>query len=296
MENHSATSWFAPPPQLLDVGHSRVAYRVSGQGPDIVFIHGWPLHGATFRDVVELVRDDFTCHVIDLPGAGFSEWDQDSPISIRDHARTVRQVIDQLGLERFALVGHDSGATIARWVADGDERVSGIVMGNTEIPGHRSTLLQLYLWTAKLPGGRALLPWTLSVPWLRRSPMVLGGCFQDVRAAEGAFESLFLEPMKRSKQVAAGQMRLLDGFDWAAVDGLADVHRRLRPPVQLIWGTDDPFFPLREARRMLNQFGGGAELVTLEGRKLFAHEESPDEFAAAMRGFLERCFADSSAN
>jgi haloalkane dehalogenase len=58
-------------------------------------------------------------------------------------------------------------------------------------------------------------------------------------------------------------------------------------PVQLIWGEDDPFFPLAGARRMLAQFAGGARLEVIPRAKLFAHEDHPAEFAALARPFLE---------
>jgi len=286
-----AIDWLSPPTHYIDVGHSQVPHRAVGQGPDVLFVHGWPLHGATFRRLLPYLTDAFTCHLIDLPGTGFSRWDASSLISIRDHATTVQRIVAALGLKRYALVAHDSGGTVARWAAHEDDRVAGIVLGNTEIPGHHPFLLQMYLWLGALPGGQSILPRTLSVPWLRDSPFVMGGCFRDPKAAEGTFHELFIEPMIASKRTTAGQLRLLSGFDWSAVDDLAGVHRRSRAPVQLIWGTDDPFFPLDRARPMMDQFAGGAELVTIDGGKLFVHEESPAEFGGAMRPFLERCFA-----
>src|SRR5262245_49620105 len=60
----------AAPTERIDVGHSRVAYYRFGSGPDLVFVHGWPLHAATFRKVVPELATAFTCHLIDLPGAG----------------------------------------------------------------------------------------------------------------------------------------------------------------------------------------------------------------------------------
>ena len=127
---------FGAPVELIDLGHSRVPYYRVGRGPDVFFVHGWPLHAATFRDIVPKLADRFTCHLIDLPGAGDSEWGPQSKISVRDHADSVRSVIQQIGLQDFAFVAHDSGGYIARLVAAGDARATALVMGNTEIPGH----------------------------------------------------------------------------------------------------------------------------------------------------------------
>jgi hypothetical protein len=35
------------PDRMLDVGHAKLAYYRFGQGPDVVCVHGWPLHAAT---------------------------------------------------------------------------------------------------------------------------------------------------------------------------------------------------------------------------------------------------------
>ena len=37
------------PDRFLDVGAGEVAYRRVGNGPDVLFVHGWPVSGATFR-------------------------------------------------------------------------------------------------------------------------------------------------------------------------------------------------------------------------------------------------------
>ena len=62
----------APPHRHLDVGAGEVALRTVGTGPDVLFVHGWPVSGATFRLLLPHLVDHLTCHVIDLPSAGSS--------------------------------------------------------------------------------------------------------------------------------------------------------------------------------------------------------------------------------
>src|SRR5688572_15138866 len=46
--------------------------EVHGQGPALVLIHGWAMHGGIFAPLLrELVRD-FEVHLVDLPGHGLS--------------------------------------------------------------------------------------------------------------------------------------------------------------------------------------------------------------------------------
>src|SRR5690242_12099054 len=81
------------PHAFLDVGRSRLAYRRFGRGPDVLFLHGWPLHSATFRRVVHRLAGDFTCHLFDLPGTGQTETPEDATIDFPSHAATVRGAI-----------------------------------------------------------------------------------------------------------------------------------------------------------------------------------------------------------
>ena len=59
------------PDRYLDVGAGEAAYRCVGTGPDVLFVHGWPVSSATFRKLLPHLVDHVTCHVIDLPGAGY---------------------------------------------------------------------------------------------------------------------------------------------------------------------------------------------------------------------------------
>jgi pimeloyl-[acyl-carrier protein] methyl ester esterase len=45
---------------------------VAGNGPPLVLLHGWAMHGGAFAPLVERLRDRHTLHVVDLPGHGYS--------------------------------------------------------------------------------------------------------------------------------------------------------------------------------------------------------------------------------
>jgi hypothetical protein len=37
------------PPQWIEVDNAKLAYRRIGSGPDVLFVHGWPLSSSTWR-------------------------------------------------------------------------------------------------------------------------------------------------------------------------------------------------------------------------------------------------------
>ncbi|WP_394833102.1 alpha/beta hydrolase [Pendulispora rubella] len=279
------------PHDVIDVGHSRIAHWRFGQGPDLLFVHGWPLHAATFRHLVPRLSARFSCHLIDLPGTGHTTSESDPPVGLREHAATVRRVVDELGLKRFAYVGHDSGGSAVRIAAKDDPRVAGMLLGNTEIPGHHPWLIETAMKGLRvLPGAVRLYGACLRMEWFRQSMFAFGAFFTHSRSVEGEFREWFVQPMLDAFPVLRGQMRLIQQFDPRVVDDLAEVHRHLKAPTLLIWGSADTLFPLEKAKAMVDQFRGGAEIRVISDAGLMGHEDRAEEFLAHAEPFLSRCF------
>ncbi len=256
------------PDRYIDVGAGEVALRTVGTGPAVLFVHGFPVSGATFRRLLPHLVDDVTCHVIDFPGAGSSRFDDDTPITIQRHVETVRRVIDELGVQDVALVGHDSGGMLARHAGAGDARVRAFGLINTEQPQGLSWRFRSFLWARHLPGFGRTFGWICGRPRLRRVGMVLGDAFADRSLLDGEFDEFFLRPLNEIPARRNAAERLLKSFDTKYVDELGDLHRRIDVPVQLVWGDQDPFFPVERAREMVSTFPD-AHLTEVVGAGLF---------------------------
>ncbi len=270
-----------PPDRFLDVGAGEVAHRQVGRGPDVLFVHGWPVSGATFRTLLPHLSDHVTCHVIDLPGAGSSRFTATTSLTVDDHVRSVRRVVDQLGLDSVAVVGHDSGGLIARHALAGDPRVRSFGLLDTEQPGGLSRRFRSFLTMRRLPGVGAGLGWVAGRSRIRRLRLVLGDAFADPSLLDGEFDEFFLQPLHRSLEHRHAAVRLLRSFDVRLVHELAELHRRIDVPVHLVWGERDAFFPVAAAEEMVATFPD-ARLTVIDGAGLFVHEERPAEVARAL--------------
>lgn len=275
------------PHDRVEAGDATLAHWRFGHGPDVVLVHGWPLWSATWRAIVPALARRFTVHLFDLPGVGFSPMATSGRSTFASHARALRAAIDALGLGSYALVSHDSGAVVARLVAADDPRVRAFVMGNTELPNHEAWQVHAYVTATKIPSVARALMRAMRFGLLRRSPFAFGGCFADARFADGEFRRLFVDPIVASPAVADGHLALVRDLDFDVIRQLDATHARIAAPTLLVWGPDDPFFPIAKARRVTGQFPGGARLVEIPG-KLFAHEERPDAFVAHVGPFLAR--------
>ena len=268
------------PDRYLDVGAGEAAYRVVGTGPDVLFVHGWPVSSATFRTLLPHLVDHVTCHLVDLPSAGSSRFDADTPMSISQHTETVKRVVDLLELDQVAVVGHDSGGMIARHAMVGDPRLRAMGLINTE-PPDPSWRFKSFIASRHLPGLSAGLGWVAGKPRVVRSRAVFGDAFADRSLLGGEFTEFFLTPLHESQLHRDAAVKLLRSFDMHHVTDLAAIHRRLDVPVQLVWGDKDPFFPVEKAKAMVAGFPD-ARIAVIEGAGLFSHEERPAEVAQAL--------------
>jgi haloalkane dehalogenase len=269
------------PDRFLDVGAGEVAYRRVGTGPDVLFVHGWPVSGATFRTLLPALTEHVTCHVIDLPGSGSSRFDAATTLTVDQHITSVRRVLDILELDDVAVVGHDSGGLIARHALAGDPRLRAMGLVDTEQTRGLSWRFKAFLAARHAPGFGGGLSWAAARPRLRRSPLVLGGAFVDRTLLDGEFDELFLRPLHERPERRSAAIRLLRSFDPHHVRELATLHERITVPVKLVWGEQDPFFPVAWAEEMVGTFPD-ADLTVVAGAALFSHEERPDEVAAAL--------------
>jgi pimeloyl-ACP methyl ester carboxylesterase len=277
----------APVEQSIRVGEASVRCRQEGSGPAVVFVHGFPLSGMTWDGVVLHLRDRFTCYTPDLIGLGGSRSAAADDYSSQGQARALQATLRQLGVDSYALVGNDTGGWIARELALIDKpRVSRLVLTNTEIPFHRPPWIPIYQAMAHVPGFRAVMQQALKIRALRRSPLVFGGCFQDLTHLDGAFHRRFVESLIESDDRMEGAMRFLRKMKFSRLDEFRHLHRQLMLPVLFVWGADDPTFPESRAREMLPQFPNVAGFHVVKDAKLFVYEEHPQEVAGHIGRFL----------
>jgi len=282
------TAWFlSHPKQLLDTGSARIAYRRIGTGPPLLLVHGWPFSSLSFRKLARLLSARFSCYLPDTPGLGETVWGPETRFEFAAQAETFRKLVDGLGLHAYALLAHDTGASIARRLAQIDpSRVTRLVLLNTEIPGHRPPWIPLYQRLLALPGSAFSFQLTLRSAAFRRSGMGYGGCFHDPARLDDDFVACFVRPLLASSERMQGVARYLRGIDWAMVDGFATTHAAIRAPVLLVWGADDPTFPVARARPMVSQFADCRGIHEIPAARLLVHEERASEVAAAAIEFL----------
>lgn len=237
----------------------------------------------TYRSVVEALANDFTCHLIDLPMAGRSQWTDATPKGLSAIVTSLVRALNQIDLPpTFGLVGFDSGGGIARAAAATmPERISGLVLGNTETPGHHSRLFRVMFKALKHRLIRGSIPLAMRTRLGRY--LMLRDAVADTSMIESVFKPLFLDPLVQSKRHLHAAIQMAATCDARDFDVLREAHAQITAPVKLVWGTDDPWFKLDNCKKMIEQFAGPVELVEIPGAKFLVHEEHPQRFADEIR-------------
>ena len=272
----------------LDTELATVAYREFGSGVPLVMIHGFPFHGATFRELVGELRDSYRCILLEMPGLGSSTFKNDGkPETFYGMAEILREAIQQLQLERYVLVGFDSGGAMGRHIAAKEkDRVSAMILMNTEIPGSRPPYLPFFSKLLRLPGSHGIMRRMLRWKRFAHSNMIMGGCYYDRSRLNDEFWQLYLLPVLDDDARFKMVVGTLRDFDWPGIDGLTQIHREITAPVGFIWGRNCTIFPEAEARQMSGQFQHVLGFASVENAKLMVHEEQPQQVAEHIRGYL----------
>ena len=109
---------------------SHLYYKDWGEGPVVVFSHGWPLSSDAFEDqMLFLAERGFRTIAFDRRGHGRScqPWQGHH---IDQYAQDLHEAIEQLKLTEFSLVGHSTGgAVVTRYTTKfGQNKVKKLVL------------------------------------------------------------------------------------------------------------------------------------------------------------------------
>ena len=119
--------------RFVDANGIRQHVVIGGDGPPLLLVHGWPENWYAWRFMMPTLAQDFTVVAVDQRGIGLSSTPADGYDSATLGDDLVA-LMDELGHERFALVGHDTGYIISyALAADHRDRVARMVVA--EIPG-----------------------------------------------------------------------------------------------------------------------------------------------------------------
>jgi 3-oxoadipate enol-lactonase len=254
----------------IGVPNASLHCSVTGEGPPLLFVHGFPLSGAMWQAAVARLGPAWRCIVPDLRGHGQS--DATPAVTISDLADDLAAVLDQAGEPRpVVLCGLSLGGIIAfEFFRRFRPRLAALVLCNTRAQ-------------AEPPEGVA-----------RRAALAETALATGTAAAIAPLQDALFSPHTAAATRA----------EWAALMartpplGVAATARALagRPdstptlaridcPTLVVAGSDDALTPPTLLRDLQAQIRGAAYAEIPRAGHL-PPVEQPDAFVAALRAFL----------
>ncbi|HEX7279662.1 MAG TPA: alpha/beta hydrolase, partial [Solirubrobacterales bacterium] len=274
------------PPDIDGVTHHWVRvrgmdfhYAEAGTGDDVVLcLHGWPQHWYEWRHLMPALADRHRVLALDLRGYGWSDAPPDG-YEKENLADDVLAVLDELGIERVKLVGHDWGGWIGFLLAlRTPERFERYLALNILPPWTSTRAMAPHLW-------RFWYQWMISSPGvgyrLHRSgkfiPKVLvGGSVRKEAwddATIHAFSDTFTQPARARAAVQTYRTFTLQEAPKMMRGRYADAH--LSVPTRLVFGTGDFALPA-SALRGYERHADAMELDLVDNCGHFIVDEMPD--------------------
>lgn len=236
--------------KYLVLHRERVAYQDVGDGDTLLLIHGIAGSSATWRAVIPQLSKSYRVVAPDLPGHGKSAKPR-GDYSLGAFAVWLRDLLDELGITRVAVVGHSLGGGVAMQFA-------------YQHPGYCQRLILINsgglgpdvartLRILSAPGAEFVLPLIAPKPVLNlgnklRSWFASAG-IQSPRGGElwNAYASL---SDRQTQQAFLRTLRAVVDYRGQAVSALNRLDE-LPPdlPTMAIWGDQDRIIPVEHGLR-----------------------------------------------
>jgi len=282
----------------VDVDGITVNFAVSGSGPPLLLLHGYPQNHLMWRHVAPALAVDHTVVLADLRGYGDSAKPAPDAAGLvyskRLMARDQVELMRQLGFGRFQLIGHDRGARVAhRLVLDHPGAVTRLavldIVPTRHVLGHvtRAMATAYYHWffLARPDGLPERMIGADPAFWVRS---LIGPLLGEGASIEPEVMADYIRCFSDPATIAGScaDYRAAAGLDLVHDEETFAAGQKIQCPVLVLWGAQGfvgrGYQPLRVWRQYATDVRG-----TVLPTGHFLPEEAPGLVIEALRDFLD---------
>ncbi|WP_314220977.1 alpha/beta fold hydrolase [Streptomyces zaehneri] len=263
----------------------RRAFRMAGEGPALVLVHGIGDSSQTWAELIPDLARTHTVIAPDLLGHGASDKPR-ADYSVAAYANGLRDLLSTLGIESATLVGHSLGGGVAMQFAyQFPERTERLILvsaggvGREVNPALRLVSLpgaHLALSALRLPGARFQVG--LAVALMKLLDTDLG---QDAPDLLHLVDAL---PDETARNAFIRTLRAVVDWRGQVVTMLDRCYLTAGMPTMLLWGDRDSVVPVRHAYGA-HEAMPGSRLEIFEGAGHFPFHSDPARFRALVEEF-----------
>ncbi len=266
-------------------GH-RVAYRMAGEGPPLVLVHGITSTSLTWDQIMPVLAERHTVIAPDLLGHGESAKPR-GDYSLGAYASGVRDLLIALGHERATFVGHSLGGGVAMQLAyQFPERCDRLVLVDSGGLGREVSML---LRAATLPGSEIVLPVLASAGllglgrgvgrFLDRLGLRLGTDLEEMARGHASLA----DPEARAAFVHT--LRTIVDPGGQRVNATDRLYLAAKVPTLLLWGERDSIIPVEHGQQA-HALMPGSRLEVFPRAGHFPHRDDPLRFVRLLTEFI----------
>jgi pimeloyl-ACP methyl ester carboxylesterase len=275
--------------QFRTIHGYRRAFRIAGEGPAILLIHGIGDNSSTWESVQTKLAQRFTVIAPDLLGHGKSDKPR-ADYSVAAYANGMRDLLAVLDVERVTIIGHSLGGGVTMQFAyQYPQLVERIVLVGS---GGVTKDVHFALRLASLPmGSEALMLLRMpgALPALQIVGRVVGTALGSTKFGRDLPDVLrVLAELPEPTASSAFSRTLRAVVDWRGqvVTMLDRCYLTQSVPVQLIWGEDDSVIPVSHAS-MAHAAMPGSRLEIFSKSGHFPFHDNPDRFVEVVERFID---------
>jgi pimeloyl-ACP methyl ester carboxylesterase len=266
-------------------GH-RVIYRMTGEGPPVVLIHGMVNSSRHWESVALRLADEYTVIAPDLLGHGDSAAVR-GDYSLGAHAASIRDLLAAIGIDRATIVGHSLGGGVAmQFFYQFPQRTERLALVSSGGLGREVSPL---LRGATLPGAAALL-WLAAHPHFLSALDRAGARLQAGGSRRGVYLQAVVRALRPLEEPEARKaflhtLRSVIDARGQRVSARDRLYLLGPMPTLIVWGERDNTIPLAHGRAAHEEIPG-SRFETLPGAAHFPHLEDPEGLAAVLGDFI----------
>jgi pimeloyl-ACP methyl ester carboxylesterase len=284
------TQRIEPSISQAQVNGLRLSYVDWGEAgkPPMVLLHGFSAQARYWDGFAVRMRDHYHVYALDQRGHGDSDWASEYPQD--SMPSDLAAFVDQIGLDRFTIVGHSMGGGVAyRYAAEHPDRVERMIIEDAALPSperppaiNPDNSVQRSLAKDMFEDEDAVV-----AHLMRQSPGVAEERIRQVlpqwfrRLDDGRYTFKF-DPSLRNRLRAAAEDPEQYRRDAA---GLREKLRTFSSPVLLLRGVTSDILSPEAAEDTIAAFPN-ATLVTIPNAGHNIHTDNPRAFRAAVLDWL----------
>ncbi|MCW9034578.1 MAG: alpha/beta hydrolase [Rhodospirillales bacterium] len=261
------------------IGDHQIAYRRSGKGEPVLLVHGVASYSFLWQPIIDNLEEYYDIIAPDLLGCGESDKPSDVDHSIAAQAKIMIGVIDNLGINRFHLVGHDIGGGIAQIMAvKYPDRLLDMTLINSV--GYDYWPIQL-IKTMQVPILTQIARSSINPVIFHQ--MIRHGVFHKKNLSKDILDK-FWEPLKQPEG-KAGFFNLIRSINNDLLMDIIDEIKQITLPTLLIRGTADTYLD-RAILDNLKRDIPHARLEDIHEGGHFIQLDQADRVSSLLKSFL----------